>query len=603
MEMRFKDIAATFNGDFQDFCPFPNATNREAYEKLPEHIKQEILSEGESFLGYEYPVIRATDFMRFKRTGNRVAFEDVYFARRHALNGLVLAECVEHKGRFLDDIINGIFAICEESAWQLPPHNSYLRDTPQFILPDATRPVIDLFAAETGTMLAWVGALLKEELDEVSPFIFTRIQHELSFRIITPYLKEHFWWMGKPDEPMCNWTVWCTQNVLLTAFTAAFDAEIRRAVFQKAASSCDYFLKDYGEDGCCDEGAQYYRHAGLCLFGCMDILNQVSDGYFESLFQWEKIKNIAAYILNVHVDDKYYFNFADCSAVAGRAGVREFLFGKATGQPELTRFAARDFQTDGKLYTDEVNQINLYYRLETIFTYEEIMNYDARSPIFHKDIFYPSVGLFIAHDGELSLAVKAGDNDDSHNHNDTGSLTLYKNGKPVLADIGVESYTQKTFSPRRYEIWTMQSGYHNLPTINGRDEKDGSNYCATNVCVSLNDAMPTISMELATAYALPDTEVSYVRSVTLDKQTHSVHLLDKTNADQVILNFITYEKPEVTENLIQIGTIAQAEFTGAELLAIEVLPITDARLKKAWDHDLYRIRLTMTNPEFHMTIQ
>ena len=603
MEMRFLDIAEKFDGDFQDFCPFPNATNREAYEKLPEHIRQEILREGERFLGYEYPVIRATDFMRFKRTGNRVAFEDVYFARRHALNGLVLAECVEHKGRFLDDIINGIFAICEESAWQLPPHNSYLRDTPQFILPDATRPVIDLFAAETGAMLAWVGALLKEELDEVSPFIFTRIQHELSFRIITPYLKEHFWWMGKPDEPMCNWTVWCTQNVLLTAFTAAFDAEIRKAVFQKAASSCDFFLKDYGEDGCCDEGAQYYRHAGLCLFGCMDILNQISDGYFESLFQWEKIKNIAAYILNVHADDKYYFNFADCSAVAGRAGVREFLFGKATGQPELTRFAARDFQTDGKLYTDEVNQINLYYRLETIFTYKEIMNYDARSPIFHKDIFYPSVGLFIAHDGELSLAVKAGDNDDSHNHNDTGSLTLYKNGKPVLADIGVESYTQKTFSHRRYEIWTMQSGYHNLPTINGRDEKDGSNYCATNVCVSLNDAMPTISMELATAYPLPDTEISYVRSVTLDKQTHSVHLLDKTNADQVILNFITYEKPEVTENLIQIGTIAQAEFTGAELLAIEVLPITDARLKKAWDHDLYRIRLTMANPEFHMTIQ
>jgi len=110
-------------------------------------------------------------------------------------------------------------------------------------------------------------------------------------------------------------------------------------------------------------------------------------------------------------------------------------------------------------------------------------------------------------------------------------------------------------------------------------------------------------MELATAYALPDSEVSYIRKVTLDKQNHSIHLLDKTNADQVILNFITYEKPEVTENLIQIGTIAQAEFTGAELLAMEVLPITDARLKKAWDHDLYRIRLTMTNPEFHMTIQ
>ena len=39
--------------------------------------------------------------------------------------------------------------------------------------------------------------------------------------------------------------------------------------------------------------------------------------------------------------------------------------------------------------------------------------------------------LFIARDSSFCLAVKAGDNDDNHNHNDTGSLTLYKNGKPV----------------------------------------------------------------------------------------------------------------------------------------------------------------------------
>ena len=601
MEMRVSDIAEKFNDKFTAFCPFPIASDREAYEKLPAHIKQEIIEEGERYLGYEYPVIRATDFMNFKRTGNRVAYEDLFFARRHALNGLLLAECVEYQGRFLDDIINGIFVICEESGWQLPPHNSYIRDTPQLILPDATNPVVDLFAAETGALLALAGTLLKDALDMVSPFIATRIQHELSTRIITPYLTRHFWWMGKGEEPMCNWTVWCTQNVLITVFAGAFDDQTRRAVFQKAAASCDYFLKDYGDDGCCDEGAQYYRHAGLCLFGALDILNRVSGGCFVPLFQWEKIQNIASYILNVHVDDKYYFNFADCSPVAGRAGVREFLFGKATGQEALMRFAAKDFQTQGYLYTDEVNRINLYYRLKTLFTYEEIMRYDASAPILHKDIYYPSVGLFIVHDGVLSLAVKAGDNDDSHNHNDTGSITLYKNGKPVLVDIGVESYTQKTFSPNRYEIWTMQSGYHNLPTINGLDEKDGSSYRATNVKAELTGNTPEISMELATAYPLPD--ISYHRSVSLDKQTHMVHVQDNTNAEQVILNFITYEKPQVTENSIQIGSLAEAHISGAQLLAIETLPITDARLQTAWDHDLYRIRLSMTGNEFHMDIQ
>jgi len=82
------------------------------------------------------------------------------------------------------------------------------------------------------------------------------------------------------------------------------------------------------------------------------------------------------------------------------------------------------------------------------------MEYDTSMAVTHKDIYYPSIGLFIARSRNLSLAVKAGDNDDNHNHNDTGSLTLYKNGRPVLVDIGVESYTGKTFSPQRYEIWS-----------------------------------------------------------------------------------------------------------------------------------------------------
>ena len=48
------------------------------------------------------------------RTGNRVRYEDKLFSKRQALGALVLAECVENKGRFTDDIVNGIYAICDE---------------------------------------------------------------------------------------------------------------------------------------------------------------------------------------------------------------------------------------------------------------------------------------------------------------------------------------------------------------------------------------------------------------------------------------------------------------------------------------------------------
>jgi len=55
---------------------------------------------------------------------------------------------------------------------------------------------------------------------------------------------------------MCNWTSWCTQNVLLTVFLLPTTQQQRQAAVKQAAYSLDCFLKDYGADGCCSEGAQ-----------------------------------------------------------------------------------------------------------------------------------------------------------------------------------------------------------------------------------------------------------------------------------------------------------------------------------------------------------
>ena len=607
MEKCFLKAAEAFfanNGKVREYHPFPDIDDRAAYENLPKDLRKALVAQGERYLNFDYPVIRATDFMAFKRTGNRVNFEDIYFEKRYALNSLVVAECIEDKGRFLDDIINGIFSVCEESGWQLPPHNSYVRNAPQEILPDLTRPVMDLFACETGAQLACIRYLMGSRLDSVSPFINTRISYELERRILVPYIHEHFWWMGKGDEPMCNWTPWCTQNVLLTVFLHGCLLGTEKAVLLKAAESLDFFLKDYGDDGCCDEGAQYYRHAGLCLDGAAAVLNQITDDAFAELYNRDKVKNIASYICNVHVDDKYYVNFADCSPIAGRAGVREYLFGKRTCQPELMLFAAKDFQaTGGDIFADESNRLNLFYRLQTLFHYQEVMDHDISETFAHKDIFYPSVGLFLSRNDTFCLAVKAGDNDDSHNHNDTGSITLYKKGHPLFIDVGVESYTAKTFSSHRYEIWTMQSCYHNLPTIEGLDQHDGADYHARAVKTSFEESQSSISMEISGAYPLNNFKIDYTRKVFFDKLNSRIILTDTTDAENVVLNFITYEKPQVTKNNILIGTLAKAAFTGAKFMAIDTIPITDARLKTAWDHELYRIRLTMTAGEFQLEIE
>ena len=127
------------------FRLFPTAAQRRRWEELPDALRASWIAEGERFLGWQWPQLTATGFMEFARTGNRSNFERLSFARRGALATLVIAECVEGEGRFLDDIVNGIWAICEESFWGVPAHN-YGPEP----LPDVEEPYVDLFRRGDG---------------------------------------------------------------------------------------------------------------------------------------------------------------------------------------------------------------------------------------------------------------------------------------------------------------------------------------------------------------------------------------------------------------------------------------------------------------------
>lgn len=590
--MKMTDCLSRLPGVLPDLHPCPPAADRAAWQGLPAAVRQELLARGEAALGRPFAPITAQDWLLFSQTGDRARFEALYFGRRRQLNDLILAECVEYGGRFLPDILDGVWALCEESAWQLPAHNTYVRDAPQLPLPDVQRPVLDLFACETGALLAMARYLLADALDGLSPFVCRRLEAELERRILAPYLQAHFWWMGHGEEPMNNWTSWCTQNVLLTVFCTPQPQDVRRAVVDKAAASLDCFLKDYGPDGCCCEGAQYYSHAGLTLWGALEILCAAAPAAFSPLWDEEKVRNIAAYIYHMHVAGPYYINFADCSPLAGRRGAREFLFARRTGNAAMAAFCAADWRAARHEPAPEgdIARINLWYLTLEAFHAAEL---DAFPPSAAApgDCYYPSNGVFVARDGVYCLAVKAGNNGDSHNHNDTGSFTLYKNGRPVLIDVGVETYTQKTFSPQRYELWPMQSAWHNLPTFGGVQQCDGAAYAARDVQVSLGETAACISMELAGAWPAQARLASFRRTVTLQKGAGVlVEDVCRGAYGEASLSLLFCDRPVWDGKALRAGD-AVLTFTGGGAPHIEAVPITDARLRLAWPDTLYRVRV------------
>ena len=580
---------------------YPPYADRAAWAALPGAARWKAAGDAALLDADTLPRLPLSLWLRFTQNGDRTAWEHAYFARRRTLCALVMAEAVTGAGSYLPAIADLAWAICEESAWQLPAHNSYIRDTPQLPLPDVTRPIVDLFAAETGALIATVYGLLGAALDGYAPGFSVRLKGEVERRVLAPYRTAHFWWMGNGEEPMCNWTTWCTQNVLLAAAQCA-PAETLPVYVKQAAYSIDCFLKDYGEDGCCSEGAQYYRHAALTMFNALDLLCRIAPGVFDDVWAEPKIRNMAEYIVNMHIAGPYYLNFADCSPLAGARGVREFLFGQRVASAPLMTLAARDWadalqqpDPDRLHHPDDSEGINLYYHIQTALAEQKVLAFaQSAAPALPRDMWYPSVGILVCRRGAYALGAKAGNNADSHNHNDVGSVTLYKNGAPLLIDVGVETYSKKTFSPQRYEIWTMQSSWHNLPEFEPESaqyqQQPGLEFAARDVAVS--DALDAITMDIAPAYAAVPGLGFYRRRVQLS--ANGLTLQEETDfSHTVALTMMSVEKPAVEGGTVQFGTLAAAHIKGFARIATEAVSITDSRLRQAWPDTVY-FRSTLT---------
>ena len=112
----FAEFIAGLPDTLSPLSDYPSATDRTAWHSLDAEGRREIEKTAEQFLQFPYPYLTATDFLEFSRTGNRVRYETRLFSKRLALSAQVLGECVRYDDRYMDDIINGIYSICDETA-------------------------------------------------------------------------------------------------------------------------------------------------------------------------------------------------------------------------------------------------------------------------------------------------------------------------------------------------------------------------------------------------------------------------------------------------------------------------------------------------------
>lgn len=600
----------------ENWHPYPTASERAGWDKISVKMRSAQIKRAEKLLNCEWETPKASVFLEFVRNGNRSNYQQISFGRRVNLTELVIGECLENQGRFLDDIVNGIWAICEESYWGVPAHLGLQEKGPG--LPDVTEPTVDLFAAETGMLLSWTYYLLGEQLDQISPLIQERIHYEVQRRILEVNLtRDDFWWMGLQNQRRVNnWNPWICSNWLAGVLILEKDQNRRIQSVSKILRCLDQFLKPYPLDGGCDEGPGYWGRAAASLFDCLELLHSASEGQID-IYDEPLIRNMGSYIYRVQIADDYFINFADARAKFTPTATLVYQFGEKIDDPVMQKFGAYLAQSENIMQSSLTEIFGKFPSMTRVlaglFNLEALVKTTPEQPLI-SDTWMPELQLMAARSRPgssegLYLAAKGGHNDESHNHNDVGNFIIYADGLPAIIDVGVETYTAKTFSAQRYEIWTMQSAYHNLPTINGIMQQHGAAFCATDVNYEASKQAVNFSLNLAQAYPEAAGIQSWYRTLTMERGKQIV-LLDeyemKQKPESLELTFMTWGKPEIgSKGKISIeapGTAASEGEIGIEFnyrkLDVEVEPIAieDKGLASVWGEKIYRLKFKMQDP-------
>ena len=594
------------------WVPFPKITDRAGWSKADQQMLQSTLKQADSLINYVWPYIPATKSLLIERTGDRNEYQEVSFQKRNVLGTLLIAEVYENKGRFVDAIINGVWSICEESWWGVPAHLPQRKEYSGLM--DVSAPFVDLFAAETGTFLAWVDYFVGDKLDAVSPQVRKRIYFETNKRLFEPLMtKPHGWMTSNANgRPPNNWNPWICSNWLNIALLVEKDEAKRVAMVEKILKVLDEFVNPYPADGGCDEGPGYWGAAAASLYDNISLLNLASNNSFKYLYDDPKIKNMARFIYRAQIGEDYFINFADADPQPSMAASMIYRFGKDISDPEMMRFGAfyRKSENNG------LGRFHYFRYLFSLFLQDEFQKASQGLPL-PADVWLPDIQVMIARDKQgtvdgFFIAAKGGHNDESHNHNDVGSYVVYYNGLPLLIDVGRGTYTRKTFSPKRYDIWYNRSDYHNLPTINGINQPPGLEFKAKNVAYKQEKNTTAISLDIAACYPPEAGVQSYARSVQLNrnKNVTVTDVIALNKAEKLTQHLMTCYPSEIKPDgkLIihfkeKSGSVKDFEVAydarkmKAVVEKVSLTSMEDKGIIEKWGDNIYRINFEVIAPK------
>lgn len=524
--------------------------------------KAAVRVEAEGLLSQSMPPLTEELFFQFERTGNRLGYESVYFARRKFLTVLGLRAILEKEelGAPSQAVLQKLEAVmedvCAEECWALPAHVDRRQGN--------WRITVDLFACETGQTLSELSDRLRSSL---STYICRRVCENVERRVLLPFLASEggFAWEGAGH----NWNAVCCGSIGSICIHLMDDlGDLPRPCLSRVCASLPHYLMGFSGDGACLEGLGYYFYGMSYFVNFAQELRELTGGS-EDLWACagERAGEIAAFWGKCYFPDGSTVNFSDGSDRTPFYAGLALALKRRFPQTQLP-----DFDLAAGLWDDECWRF-VFRKMDLL----ETRSYLARSgepktggsaPFVH--ILPEAQWCVAASRGGVGFACKGGSNDEPHNHNDVGSFLYEAAGDTLLAELGTGEYTARYFGPERYDILCNGSQGHNVPLINGLPQTAGGEYRCRNFEAVSEGEICRVSMDLAGTYGCEALR-SLRRRLTFSLTDGELAVEDVADGAAMTENLVTYIRPVLTPECV----LLRGEKVSAQIRIDHVVPTRD----------------------------
>ena len=456
-----------------------------------------MIPEAEKAMATPLPPFDPDAYLAFTRTGDREPMQRNLGARQNRLVPLVLAECVEGKGRFIPAIAEVMDSLVAMPSWTLSAHDA------QLVNFHGVRYYVDLNAADMGDTLAETLYLLGDKIPaDTRARVAAGMEKHVFGPMRTSFINgnsaaDHSgnWWLYAD----MNWNAVCVKGVTGAALAMLPSVEDRALFVAAAEHYIQHYDKGFSPDGYDTEGLGYWNYGFSHFIELRENLVRATGGKIDLLAD-PKMQKVSLFGLQFPM-------LPNNSAAYGDAG----RMPKA--DPHLVAMISHIFNLPAEplpVESSGIQHVGLTSIALDLFPVQgDVLQSETAKELSHPQLqtYYADMGILVSRGApgqNFAVTIKAGGNT-THSHNDIGSWVIgMGNTQPVGEPGGPGFYNAATFGPHRLDSKLLNSFGHPVPEIGGQVQLDATQVKVAVTDHAFSEAQDSITIDMTNAYKVPE---------------------------------------------------------------------------------------------------